>query len=309
MSKKKVKKKAGKKRVSKKAVKKKSGKKKPAKKAVKKKKVAKKKARKAVKKRSVRKSKKKSTKKVNSKKPVKKGPKVADRVPTYIKNLDPLIGGGFEKNSTNLLVGGSGAAKSIFSIQFLKGGMDHGEKALYITFEEKKDQFYENMASLGWDLADYEKRGLFTFLEYTPIKVKTMLEEGGGAIESIIFDKKVKRIVFDSITSFALLFEDELAKREAAMALFSMIRDWDCTSLLTLEEDPGATDSTSRAIEFEVDSTIAIFFARIKGRRTRFFEVLKMRGTDHSKRIYHYSVGKGGITIGKKPISNITRTE
>jgi len=226
------------------------------------------------------------------------------RVPTWIQGFDGLIEGGFGKNSTNLLVGGSGSGKSIFAMQFLIEAMKRGEKCLYVTFEEKKAQFYSNMVSLGWDLADYEKKGLLTFLEYTPIKVKTMLEEGGGAIESIILKKKVTRMVIDSITSFALLFENELSQREAALSLFGMIRSWDCTSLLTLEEDPlDKNKETSRALEFEVDSIVVFYFVRDKRERQRYLEVLKMRGTDHSKKIFPFDIEKRGAVIKKSPVS------
>src|SRR3989344_3454257 len=85
---------------------------------------------------------------------------------------------------------GEKAGKTIFATQFLVEAMKKGEKCLYVTFEEKKNQFYNNMKMFGWDLAEYEKKDLFTFLEYTPIKVKTMLEEGGGTIESVILKKK-----------------------------------------------------------------------------------------------------------------------
>jgi circadian clock protein KaiC len=229
-----------------------------------------------------------------------------ERIQTWIPNFDKLIGGGFVKGSTNILVGGSGGGKSIFATQFLVEAMDRGERCLFVTFEEKKEQFYGNMLSIGWDLAKYEEKGLFTFLEYTPIKVKTMLEEGGGSIESIILSKKVSRMVIDSITSFALLFHDELSQREAALALFNMIRDWDCTSLLTLEEDPlEKTKSTSRALEFEVDSTIAIYLIRDAKERRRFLEVLKMRGTNHSNKVYSVNIGKKGFVIGNSPVSRV----
>lgn len=231
-----------------------------------------------------------------------------ERVPMYIKNFDHLVEGGFTKNSTNLVVGSSGSGKSIFSTQFLVEGMIRGEKCLYVTFEEKKEQFYENMLSLGWDLEEYERKGLFTFLEYTPIKVRTMLEEGGGAIENIILDQKVKRVVIDSITSFALLFQDEFTAREAALSLFSMIRGWDCTSLLTLEEEPMIMDkATSRAIEFEVDSIVIFYFLRNARERQRYLEVLKMRGTNHSKKVYPFDIVKKGIVMKKSPVSKLPR--
>lgn len=229
------------------------------------------------------------------------------RIPTGIPNYDGLISGGFEKNSTNLLVGGSGSGKSIFATQFLIEGMKRGENCLFITFEEQKEQFYENMKIFGWELDKYEQKGLFAFLEYTPIKVKTMLEEGGGEIERVILGKKINRIVIDSITSFALLFEDELARREAALALFAMIRDWGCTSLLTLEEDPSAQEVTeSRTMEFEVDSLTFLYFIRAgKGERQRFLEVIKMRGTEHSKKVYSFEIGKKGIVLSKSPVKRL----
>ncbi len=228
---------------------------------------------------------------------------VEPRVPTGISNFDSLIEGGFEKNSTNLVVGGSGSGKTIFSTQFLIEGLKKGENCLYITFEEKKAQFYENMKDFGWDLEGYEKKGLFTFLEYSPSKVKTMLEEGGGAIESIILKKKINRMIIDSISSFALLFEDSLARRDAALSLFNMIRGWKATALLSLEEEAifGAGVSPD-AMKFEADSLIALYYMRKGNKRSRFLEVLKMRGTKHSDRVYSFEIGKRGIEIAKIPV-------
>lgn len=227
------------------------------------------------------------------------------RIRTGIPNFDELIEGGFEKNSTNLIVGSSGSGKTIFATQFLIEGMKKGEKCLYITFEEKKKQFYSNMKDFGWNLEEYEKKDLFKFLEYTPIKVKTMLEEGGGTIETIVLTEKISRIVIDSITSFALLFEDELARREAALALFNMIKKWSCTSLLTSEEEPLEDKKTSsKSLEFESDSIILLYFIREKNQRQRYLEILKMRGTKHSKKIYKFSIDKSGIVIEKEASSH-----
>ena len=224
-----------------------------------------------------------------------------EKIPTGIKNFDKLIEGGFEKDSTNLIIGGSGSGKSIFSVQFLIEGLKRGESCLYITFEEKKGEFYKNMKDFGWDLAAYEKKGRFVFLEYTPEKVKTMLEEGGGMIESIVLRKKINRIVIDSITSFEILFDEDIKKREAALALFGMLRRWECTSLLTYEGNPFRSKrATSRALEFESDSIILMYFPRTRKERERFIEILKMRGVKHSLEVYKFTIDKNGINIGRK---------
>ncbi len=226
--------------------------------------------------------------------------KKVDRVGTGIQGLDKMIQGGFKNESINLVAGGSGSGKSIFALQFLLEGVRKGEKVLYVTFEEKKKEFYSNMKRLGFDLESEEKKGNFIFLEYSPEKVKMMLDEGGGAIETLVFRHEIKRMVFDSITSFALLFDDELSKRQAMLGLFDIIRKWSCTTLLTVQYDPGdKTDEGISLIEFEADSIILLYLKNIKNKRQRFTEVLKMRGTNHSKEIHNFEI-KNGIKIGSR---------
>lgn len=226
------------------------------------------------------------------------------KICTGIEGYDELINGGFEKYSTNLIVGGAGSGKTIFGVEFLIGGMERGEKCLFITFEEKKAPFYSHIAEVGHDLKAYEQKGLLTFLEYSPEKVEKMLEEGGGEIESIIISKKIERVVIDSITSFTLLFEDELEKRESSLKLFNIISSWKCTSLLTFEEDtdPNSTNiaTSSKALQFESDSITLIYYPLGKDGRERFLEVLKMRGTKHSRTLHKFEITASGIKVDPK---------
>lgn len=234
--------------------------------------------------------------------------KKIEKVPTGISVFDKITNGGFTKESVNLIVGGAGAGKTIFAIQFLVNGMKKGETCLYLTFEEKKENLYRNMLQFGWDLEAYEKKGKFIFIEYTPEKVRKMLEEGGGALESLMYKKKITRLVIDSITSFTLLFESEIAKREASLALFDMTRRWKTTVLLTLEKELTQQDlisGSSSAIEFEADSIILLYFLRQNGERRRILEVLKMRGSPHSKKLYPFEITKDGIKISERPLKAI----
>jgi circadian clock protein KaiC len=233
----------------------------------------------------------------------KSGSNTIEKVSTGIVNLDKITEGGLGKNSTNLLVGGSGNGKSIFATQFLMEGVRNGETVLYVAFEEKKKEFYANMLELGWDLEKAEKSGKFFFLSYTPEKIRTMLEEGGGDIETLVLTKGIKRIAIDSITAFVMLFDRDVDMREKTLALFSLLRSWTCTSLLIYERDPLIDKKqSSRILEFEADSLILLYFTRIKKGRERFLEIYKMRGTNHSTNIFPYSIRSNvGIDVSAKP--------
>jgi len=230
-----------------------------------------------------------------------------EKVSTGISNLDKITLGGFNKNSINLVVGETGTAKSIFAMQFLIEGIKKGEPCLFISFEESKQEFYTNMMKLGWNLDDLEKKRKFSFLQYSPKKVKTMLEEGGGIIENLVLSKKISRIAIDSITSFVLLFGDDVKKREAILLLFNLLRKWKTTTVLTFVANPIQKSKASPAIlEFESDSIILLYLFREEKQRNRYLEVFKMRGTDHSKQIYQFEIEKGIVLSNKALIGKIT---
>jgi len=223
------------------------------------------------------------------------------RVQSGVPGFDEMIDGGFENGSINLISGGSGAGKTIFALQFLLDGLKKGENVLYVNFEEKKTDFYEDMLQIGWDLEKAEETGRFTFLEYSPEKVKMMLDEGGGTIESIILKNKVTRIAIDSITSFAILFGDEQSQRQAVLSLFNILRGWNCTIILTVQDDPNdKSDKGITPFEFDADSVTTLYNINTGSERERFVEVLKMRGTEHSKDVHVFKIGKRGIQVGPK---------
>ena len=233
-----------------------------------------------------------------------------EKIPTGIKTLDKITDGGFVKSSINMVVGGTGTGKSIFAIQFLIEGLKKGEPCLYISFEEKKEEVYANMLRLGWDMEKYEKQNKFFFLEYSPEKVKTMLDEGGGEIETLVLTKNIARIAIDSITAFTSLFTNESERRDATLSLSELLRKWTSTVLLTYEKDPSIEKKeTISILEFEVDSIINLYSLRIKNKREKFLEVFKMRGTKHSTEIYPFSIDKGGINLQHKSCKNLTGIE
>ena len=220
------------------------------------------------------------------------------RVPTGIAEFDDLIKGGFKKTSINLIAGKAGTGKTVFAMQFLYNGVTKfNENGLYITFEEKKKKTYKDMLEFGWDLKRLEEQEKFVYLEYSPEQVKRVLVEGGGIIESIIEKYKIKRLVIDSITSFSLLYQDELTKKEASLALFELIDKWDCTAVLTSQDQTPDEIMISSALEFEVDSITLLYHVKKKGVRVRAIEVLKMRGTDHPEKTMEMDITSKGVVI------------
>lgn len=240
---------------------------------------------------------------MSAKKPETGKTKKLGRVSSGIPGFDSMVSGGFKEGSVNLIAGEPGSGKTIFAIQYLLEGCKKGEPGIYVTFEEKKDKLYEDMrSSFGWKLGEYEKKGLFRYLEYTPEQVKKVLVEGGGVIDSIVQKIHAKRMVIDSITSFALLYEDELTKKEAALALFDLIAKFGCTSVMTSQMKTGAQEAVDTSLQFEVDSIVILYHGKKKGERIRALEVLKMRGTKIPSSTFGIVIDKRGLSVTKYKI-------
>jgi circadian clock protein KaiC len=232
----------------------------------------------------------------------KKGEKVGTslpRVQTGIPGLDGIIEGGFERGSVNVIAGESGTGKSIFALQFLfNGAVKYGENGLYITFEEKKDKIYRHMARFGWDLEATEREKKLFVYEYSPQDVERFIKEG-GAIESLIRNNKIHRLVLDSITSYAVLHESEASRRAAILRLLDLLKKWNVTALLTSEAFI-ADEQEIRArfgIEYLADSLINLYAFRKGDIRELAIEIRKMRGTAHSMKLSPMKITTTGIEI------------
>jgi circadian clock protein KaiC len=222
-----------------------------------------------------------------------------DRVPTGTKGLDKLTGGGFERNSAVLIQGGGGSGKSIFATQFLIEGISkRQETGIYISFEEVKERFFKHMLVFGWDLEKLEEQGRFIFLKYSPERIAKIVRERSKEIENSIKEVEAKRIVIDSLSAYTALFETESEKRKMLVALFDMIKEWDCTTVLVAEDDQHPDQHQSSVMGFMADAIILLYNEREpKGLRFRATEVYKMRGTKHESKICSMKITTQGIEI------------
>src|SRR5678816_1514554 len=73
-------------------------------------------------------------------------------VPTGVPGLDRVLAGGYERNRLHLIEGEPGTGKTTLAMQFLMEGCRNGERCLYITLTESKDELLHAAATHGWKL-------------------------------------------------------------------------------------------------------------------------------------------------------------
>jgi circadian clock protein KaiC len=234
------------------------------------------------------------------------------KIPTGIEGVDDVMRGGLPLGRTTLVAGSAGSAKTIFAVQFIRGGIADGEAGVFVTFEESPEDIRRNTASLGWDVETWEQEGRFAFVDVSPIPEQETIFAGDfdlGAlmtrIEHAVRRTGATRVALDSLGAVFSHFDDSRIVRKELRRIASALRQMQVTAVMTAEreEEYGAI-ARFGIEEFVADNVVILRNVLDEENRRRTIEVLKFRGTPHMKGEYPFTIAdeRGMIAI---PLSAI----
>ena len=229
--------------------------------------------------------------------------KANQRVPVGIPGLDYILGGGLPARRIFLIEGTPGSGKTTLALQFLLYGAAAGEKCLYITLSETREEIEEVATSHGWSLGQLEivelsalDRKIAAEAESTlfhPSEVeltqttKFLLE----AIERI----HPQRVVFDSCSELRLLAQTPLRYRRQILALKQYLSGQQCTTLLLDDASTGESDSHVQSLAHGVISLEQV--PPNYGAERRRLIVRKIRGSVYRGGHHDFGIFHGGIQV------------
>lgn len=225
------------------------------------------------------------------------------KCPSGIRGFDEITGGGLPKGRPTLVAGSAGSGKTLFSMEFLvRGALEHGEPGLFMSFEENARDLAQNVASLGFDLADLSARKKL-LIDHVRVD-KSEIEETGEynmeglfvrlshAIDSI----GAKRVVLDTVESLFGGFENEAILRSELKRLFGWLREKGVTAIITGER--GEKTITRHGLEEYVADCVILLDHRVTAQlSTRRLRIVKYRGSSHGSNEYPFLIGEDGIFL------------
>ncbi|MBU0586209.1 hypothetical protein KJ780_01725 [Candidatus Micrarchaeota archaeon] len=220
-----------------------------------------------------------------------------EKIKTGISGFDELLNGGIPKNKHVAIYGGPGCGKTSFSFEFLYRGAQMGEPGLYVTLQENEEELKENMEGTFTDFKDIDQliKSKKLFIKKPE---KFDLESVAELIEDHIADHDITRAVIDSATIIHLSFGNELEYRQTLFEFLSLLRNMDCTVLMTLEAKKARKEQLSFNIEhYVMDGIVNLYNLEQADKRIRALEIFKMRGTDHSLDLVPFKVLPSGIKV------------
>ncbi len=225
---------------------------------------------------------------------------MANRVKTGIDEFDEMLRGGFLAGDTVMLAGTAGSGKTTLALQYLvNGATQFNENGVYVTFEQLPDQIYRDATSFGWDLRSLEEQNKLRVVCTSPDLVLAT-RRGENLLDPFIKDIHARRIVVDSLSHLAMYVDDKALRKETYRLIMYM-KTKGLSSLLIYEAPQlmGAVSAiTDTGTSFLVDCIVMMKPVEIESSMRKALAVLKMRGSDHDKRLREYEITPKGFKLG-----------
>lgn len=218
------------------------------------------------------------------------------RLSTGIRSLDPILGGGVYKGSVTLVVGISGAGKTVMGLQFLLEGARQGQKGLLISLDEQPKQIIRNTKALGLGIESYIEDGRILLRCESPLELE--MDVHYEHIVRLVEDRGIERVVVDSVITYQNA--DNVEAQQFIYALATYFKSKGITSYFHYESpellglSQISEDLKASAV---MDNIVLLNYVEISTKIRRAITVPKSRGTNIPQKTREVVIEHGGMRV------------
>jgi circadian clock protein KaiC len=219
-----------------------------------------------------------------------------ERILTGVRNLDEVLSGGLPVGNITVLAGTPGSGKTILAQQIaFKNASPENSVIFFQTLSEPTAKTLRYLKQFSFYNPKKLEDGSIEFIDLGEI----LRTDGIGDALSLLMGhvKRLKPafVIIDSFKVFADLASSREELRKFSYEIAINLMGWECTTLLLGEFN--VHDLQTNPLFSIVDGIISLKHHSESGEEQRFIQVIKMRGTNHSRDEHTFLISSNGLEV------------
>ncbi len=235
------------------------------------------------------------------------------KLETGVSGFDELLEGGLPEGRTVLISAGPGCGKTVLLADYIyRGVTEFQQPGIFLTFEERPKDVFQNLRSFGWDYEKYIDEGLISIIDASlPDEIEVKYGESINWLEPLLARIEytankigAKRIAIDNLGAALLRYEAHIDSHESREKIFRFmdgIKSIGLTTLLSTERSESSASLRVYGVEeFVSEGVIELNLESHPSSDVRTIRVIKLRGCGFRSGKVIFDINNHGIEIYPK---------
>lgn len=217
-----------------------------------------------------------------------------ERRSSGVSALDDMLGDGYWPGASTLIVGPTGAGKTLMGLHFIFSGSRDGERGLIATLQEHPTQLERIAQGFGWSMDDDN----VTLMYRSPVDL--YVDEWVYGLLDTVEETGAERVLVDSLGDLRAASADSTRFREYVYSLLNRCSRRGVSVMMTHEalDLYGITRLSEYGASHLADNVVLLQYAGFdEANISRTLTVLKTRASTHDPRVREFKITPKGIVL------------
>jgi circadian clock protein KaiC len=211
--------------------------------------------------------------------------------------LDALLGGGLERGTSALLIGGAGVGKSSIAMTYAVAAAGRGEHAAIFAFDEGLGTIYARAAGLRIPLQERVDAGRIQLQQIDPAEMSP--GEFVSLVRRTVEENQSRVIVIDSLNGYLNAMPEERYLILQMHELLSYLNQLGVVTILVLAQHGlMGPMQTPLDVSYLSDAVLMLRYFEAEGRVRRAMSLVKKRSGAHEDTIREFRLSSAGLQVG-----------
>jgi circadian clock protein KaiC len=222
---------------------------------------------------------------------------IGELTSTGSSELDALLGGGIERGTSLLLIGGAGVGKSSIALTYAMSAAERGETVMMFAFDEGLGTVFARAAGLGMRLQECVDSGLVRVQQIDPAEMSP--GEFAHRVRESVEHLGVRVVIIDSLNGYMNAMPEERFLVLQMHELLSTLNQLGVVTILVLAQHGlMGPMQTPLDISYLSDAVLMLRYFEAEGRVRRAISVVKKRSGVHEDAIREFRLTPEGVKVG-----------